>query len=45
MFYFIQKDGVGKKIADKIDEFLSTGQLKKLEKVIYYLCTLSACLK
>ena len=27
--------GVGKKIADKIDEFLSTGQLKKLEKVLF----------
>ena len=29
--------GVGKKIAEKIDEFLSTGQLKKLEKVLYVL--------
>lgn len=27
------QDGVGAKIADKIDEFLSTGKLQKLEKV------------
>ena len=30
--------GVGKKIADKIDEFLDTGQLKKLEKVLLITC-------
>ena len=28
------KEGVGEKIAKKIDEILSTGQLQKLEKVI-----------
>lgn len=27
--------GIGKKIADKIDEFLSTGKLKKIEKVTF----------
>lgn len=27
------KDGVGAKIAEKIDEFLQTGKLRKLEKV------------
>lgn len=27
------QDGVGAKIAEKIDEFLSTGKLRKLEKV------------
>lgn len=26
-------DGVGQKISDKINEFLTTGKLKKLEKV------------
>ena len=30
------KDGVGDKIAKKIDEILSTGQLQKLEKVCIY---------
>ena len=34
MFVFIfQQDGVGAKIAEKIDEFLQTGKLRKLEKV------------
>lgn len=28
-----QQDGVGAKIAEKIDEFLQTGKLRKLEKV------------
>ena len=26
-------DGVGKKISDKIDEFISTGKLRKLDNV------------
>lgn len=26
-------NGVGEKISEKIDEFLSTGKLKKLEKI------------
>lgn len=33
-FFFCQKDGIGEKIAKKIDEFIDTGSLKKLEKVI-----------
>lgn len=34
MFVFtFQQDGVGAKIAEKIDEFLQTGKLRKLEKV------------
>ena len=33
-FVFCQKDGIGEKIAKKIDEFIDTGSLKKLEKVI-----------
>lgn len=34
MFVFTsQQDGVGAKIAEKIDEFLQTGKLRKLEKV------------
>lgn len=34
LFVFtFQKDGVGAKIAEKIDEFLQTGKLRKLEKV------------
>ena len=32
-FYTFFKEGVGAKIAAKIDEFLSTGTLEKLEKV------------
>lgn len=32
--FFCQKDGIGEKIAKKIDEFIDTGSLKKLEKVI-----------
>lgn len=30
---FFVKEGVGVKIAEKIDEFLTTGTLQKLEKV------------
>ncbi len=30
---FSSQDGVGAKIAEKIDEFLTTGKLRKLEKV------------
>lgn len=30
---FLSQDGIGEKIAKKIDEILSTGQLQKLEKV------------
>lgn len=33
IFITISKDGVGAKIAEKIDEFLQTGKLRKLEKV------------
>lgn len=34
MFVFtFRQDGVGAKIAEKIDEFLQTGKLRKLEKV------------
>uniref|UniRef100_A0A8V5GVB2 DNA polymerase n=1 Tax=Melopsittacus undulatus TaxID=13146 RepID=A0A8V5GVB2_MELUD len=33
-------DGVGAKIAEKIDEFLSTGKLRKLEKVGSFPCAL-----
>lgn len=28
------QDGVGAKIAEKIDEYLTTGKLRKLEKVL-----------
>lgn len=31
--FFSSQDGVGAKIAEKIDEFLATGKLRKLEKV------------
>lgn len=31
--FTFQQDGVGAKIAEKIDEFLQTGKLRKLEKV------------
>uniref|UniRef100_A0A8C8LTF8 DNA-directed DNA polymerase X domain-containing protein n=1 Tax=Oncorhynchus tshawytscha TaxID=74940 RepID=A0A8C8LTF8_ONCTS len=34
-------DGVGKEIAKKIDEFLQTGTLKKLEKVISFACSVA----
>lgn len=34
LFLFFFQDGVGAKIAEKIDEFLATGKLRKLEKVI-----------
>lgn len=33
IFITFLKDGVGAKIAEKIDEFLQTGKLRKLEKV------------
>lgn len=33
IFITFSKDGVGAKIAEKIDEFLQTGKLRKLEKV------------
>lgn len=33
IFIIFSKDGVGAKIAEKIDEFLQTGKLRKLEKV------------
>lgn len=34
IFFFPSQDGVGAKIAEKIDEFLTTGKLRKLEKVL-----------
>lgn len=34
MNIYLLQDGVGEKIAKKIDEFLETGKLQKLEKVI-----------
>uniref|UniRef100_A0A8C1KLU1 DNA polymerase n=1 Tax=Cyprinus carpio TaxID=7962 RepID=A0A8C1KLU1_CYPCA len=36
-------DGVGAKIAEKIDEFLTTGKLRKLEKV--FECVRNACFR
>lgn len=39
--FTFQQDGVGAKIAEKIDEFLQTGKLRKLEKVslvLEYVC-------
>lgn len=33
MYFFLFQKGVGKKIADKLDEYIKTGRLEKLEKV------------
>lgn len=33
LLFIFGQDGVGAKIAEKIDEFLQTGKLRKLEKV------------
>lgn len=33
LLFLFWQDGVGAKIAEKIDEFLQTGKLRKLEKV------------
>ena len=32
--FFMLQEGVGDKIAKKIDEFIKTGKLEKLEKVV-----------
>ena len=32
----LQQEGVGQKIAEKIDEFLQTGTLRKLDKVNFH---------
>lgn len=33
MLFYLHQDGVGAKIAEKIDEYLKTGKLKKLDKI------------
>jgi len=33
VFYIILQEGIGEKIAKKIEEFIKTGKVEKLEKV------------